>query len=100
MKLKTGPTRRMTLQQHPRCRVPRDGRLCRRREDAAGSRLLGDTLPVDPDDYKKIDPKKLAEELEVDMCFVNHGRFWMMDEIEVAAGDTRQLPWCRSALGR
>ena len=22
------------------------------------------------------------------MCVVNHGRFWMMDELEVAAGDT------------
>jgi hypothetical protein len=45
-------------------------------------------VPVDPEAYKKIDPKKLAEELEVDMCAVNHGRFWMMDELEVAAGDT------------
>ena len=39
-------------------------------------------LPVGPDDYKKIDPKKLAVELGVDMCAVNHGRFWMMDELE------------------
>ena len=46
------------------------------------------SVPVDPEAYKKIDPKKLAEELEVDMCFVNHGRFWMMDELEVAVGDT------------
>ena len=29
--------------------------------------------------------KKLAEELEVDACAVNYGRFWMMDELEVAA---------------
>ena len=29
------------------------------------------SLPVDPEAYKKIDPKKLAEELEVDMCAVN-----------------------------
>lgn len=45
-------------------------------------------LPVGPDDYKKIDPKKLAEELEVDAIAVNYGRFWMMDELEAAAGDT------------
>ena len=45
-------------------------------------------VPVDPEAYKKIDPKKLAEELEVDMCMVNFGRFWMMDELEVAGGDT------------
>ena len=57
-------------------------------------------VPVDPEAYKKIDPKKLAEELEVDMCVVNHGRFWMMDELEVAAGDTRELSWCRYDLGR
>ncbi len=29
------------------------------------------SIPVDPEAYKKIDPKKLAEELEVDMCAVN-----------------------------
>jgi hypothetical protein len=45
-------------------------------------------VPVDPEAYKKIVPKKLAEELEVDLCMVNNGRFWMMDELEVAAGDT------------
>jgi len=45
-------------------------------------------VPVDPEAYKKIDPTKLAEELEVDMCVVNTGRFWMMDELEVAGGDT------------
>ena len=40
------------------------------------------SIPVDPEAYKKIDPKKLAVELGVDMCAVNYGRFWMMDEIE------------------
>ena len=39
-------------------------------------------VPVDPDAYKKIDPKKLAVELGVDMCAVNSGRFWMMDELD------------------
>ena len=46
------------------------------------------TLPVGPDDYKKIDPEKLARELEVDKCAVNSGRFWMMDEVDYAGGDT------------
>ena len=41
------------------------------------------SIPVDPEAYKKIDPKKLAVELEVDMCAVNSGRFWMMDETRV-----------------
>ena len=45
------------------------------------------TLPVGADDHKKIDPEKLARELEVDMCAVNHGRYWMMDEVDYAAGD-------------
>ena len=40
------------------------------------------SIPVDPEAYKKIDPKKLADELEVDMCAVNSGRFWMMDEVD------------------
>ena len=43
--------------------------------------------PVEPDAHKKIDPEKLAGELEVDMCAVNSGRFWMMDEYEYTGGD-------------
>ena len=46
------------------------------------------SLPVGPDDYKKIDPERLARELEVDKCAVNSGRFWMMDEVDYAGGDT------------
>ena len=46
------------------------------------------TLPVGPDDSKKIDADRLARELEVDSCAVNSGRFWMMDEVDYAAGDT------------
>ena len=85
MKLKTGWTHsQIPRQQHPRPPLPRDGRLCRHRQDPAGPRLLRrHAIPVDPEAYKKIDPKKLAEELEVDMCAVNSGRFWMMDELEV-----------------
>ena len=45
------------------------------------------SLPVEPDTHEKIDPEKLAGELEVDMCAVNSGRFWMMDEYEYTAGD-------------
>lgn len=48
-------------------------------------------LPVDPDAYKKIDPKKLAVELGVDMCAVNSGRFWMMDELSVMGGEIQDF---------
>ena len=47
------------------------------------------SIPVDPEAYKKIDPKKLAGELEVDMCAVNSGRFWMMDEIKFFVGEAQ-----------
>ncbi len=49
------------------------------------------SIPVDPEAYKKIDPKKLAGELEVDMCAVNSGRFWMMDEIKFLVGETQNF---------
>ncbi len=49
------------------------------------------SIPVDPEAYKKIDPKKLAVELGVDMCAVNHGRFWMMDEIEFVVSDIQNF---------
>ena len=49
------------------------------------------SIPVDPEAYKKIDPKKLAEELEVDMCAVNYGRFWMMDEIKFLVGEMQNF---------
>ena len=58
------------------------------------------SIPVDPEAYKKIDPKKLAVELGVDMCAVNSGRFWMMDEIEFVVGERAELPRRRVALGR
>jgi hypothetical protein len=49
------------------------------------------SIPVDPEAYKKIDPKKLAQELEVDMCAVNSGRFWMMDEIKFFVGEAQSF---------
>jgi hypothetical protein len=88
MKLKIGPTRRFRATNtrgaafHGMGAFVGTGRLQRAHVYSA------DGVPVDPEAYKKIDPKKLAEELEVDMCMVNKGRFWMMDELEVAAGDT------------
>lgn len=49
------------------------------------------SIPVDPEAYKKIDPKKLAAELEVDMCAVNSGRFWMMDEIKFFVSEAQSF---------
>ena len=42
---------------------------------------------VTPETPSKIDPKRLARELEVDMCAVNGGRFWTMDEMDFQGGD-------------
>ena len=32
------------------------------------------------DSHKKMDPARLAKQFEVDMCIVNGGRYWLMDE--------------------
>lgn len=48
-------------------------------------------FPVTPDMPKKIDPVKLATELGVDMCAVNSGRFWMMDEYEYLGGEVQDF---------
>ncbi len=45
------------------------------------------TFPVGPDTHTVIDPERLARELEVDMCAVNGGRFWMMDEYSYMGGE-------------
>ena len=45
------------------------------------------TFPVTPDTHTVIDPVRLAGELEVDMCAVNGGRFWMMDEYSYMGGE-------------
>jgi hypothetical protein len=42
---------------------------------------------ITPESHKKIDPVRLARELEVDMCAVNGGRIWLMDETDVQGGD-------------
>ena len=42
---------------------------------------------VTPETPGKIDPKRLARELEVDKCAVNGGRFWTMDEMDFQGGD-------------
>ena len=42
---------------------------------------------VTPETPKKIDPQRLARELELDMCAVNGGRFWTMDEMSFQGGD-------------
>ena len=45
------------------------------------------TFPVTPETHKQIEPERLAKELGVDMCAVNGGRFWMMDEYEYMGSD-------------
>ena len=45
------------------------------------------SFPVGPETHKTIDPDRLARELEVDMCAVNSGRFWMMDEYEYSGSE-------------
>jgi hypothetical protein len=42
---------------------------------------------ITPESHTKIDPVRLARELEVDMCAVNGGRIWLMDEQDVQGGD-------------
>ena len=93
MKLKTGvdPTSRMSFKNtrglpfHGMGAFVGTGRTQRAHVYTAAS------IPVDPEAYKKIDPKKLAVELGVDMCAVNSGRFWMMDELEFVVGETQSF---------
>ena len=42
---------------------------------------------VTPETHKKIDPKRLARELEVDLCAVDRGCFWTMDEMHFQGGE-------------
>ena len=39
------------------------------------------------DSHKKMDGARLAKQFEVDMCAVNGGRYWLMDETDVQGGD-------------
>lgn len=88
MKLKTGPTRRFQAKNTRGAAFHGLGAFVGIGKTQRAHVYSAAALPVGPDDYKKIDPVKLARELEVDMCAVNSGRFWMMDEFEAAAGDT------------
>ena len=49
------------------------------------------SFPVTPETHTTIDPAKLAHELGVDMCAVNSGRFWMMDEYEYTGGEVQDF---------
>ena len=60
-------------------------RLRRDRADRTGPRLHGgQSGRITLDSHKKMDPVRLAKQFEVDMCFVNSGRYWLMDEQEIA----------------
>ena len=39
------------------------------------------------DSHKKMDGARLAKQFEVDMCMVNGGRYWLMDDQDVQGGD-------------
>ncbi len=40
-----------------------------------------------PETPDMIDPDRLARELEVDMCAVNRGRIWTIDEMDITVGE-------------
>ncbi len=88
MKLKPGPTRRVHANNTRGAAFCGLGAFVGIGKTQRAHVYTAATLPVGPDDYKKIDPEKLARELEVDKCAVNSGRFWMMDEVEYAGGDS------------
>ena len=87
MKLKPGPTRKVHASNTRGAAFCGLGAFVGTGKTQRAHVYTAATLPVGPDDYKKIDPEKLARELEVDKCAVNSGRFWMMDEVEYAGGD-------------
>ena len=93
MKLKTGvdPTSRMSFKNTRGLPFHGMGAFVGTGKTQRAHVYTAASIPVDPEAYKKIDPKKLAVELEVDMCAVNHGRFWMMDEIEFVVGDIQNF---------
>ena len=88
MKLKTGPTRRVHANNTRGAAFCGLGAFVGVGKTQRAHVYTAAILPVGPDDYKKIDAEKLAGELEVDKCAVNSGRFWMMDEVDYASGDT------------
>ena len=87
MKLKTGPTRRVHANNTRGAAFCGLGAFVGVGKTQRAHVYTAATLPVGLEDYKKIDPEKLASELEVDKCAVNHGRYWMMDEVDYAGGD-------------
>lgn len=54
---------------------------------------------ITPDGHKKQDPVRLAREFEVDMCAVNGGRFWTMDEQSLVTGDVVDFDGVKLAYG-
>lgn len=52
-----------------------------------------------PDSHKQIDPVRQARELEVDMCAVNGGRIWLMDEQSVQGGDVVDIDGVKLMYG-
>jgi hypothetical protein len=40
-----------------------------------------------PESHKQMDAARLARQFEVDMCAVNGGRIWLMDEMDIQGGD-------------
>ena len=104
MKLKTGSTRRVHANNTRGAAFHGMGAFVGVGKTQRAHVYTAASLPVGPDDYKKIDAEKLAHELEVDMCAVNSGRFWMMDEIDFAGGDTVdfhgvQMNWAGDMTG-
>jgi len=93
MKLKTGvdPTSRMSFKNTRGLPFHGMGAFVGTGKTQRAHVYTAASIPVDPEAYKRIDPKKLAQELEVDMCAVNSGRFWMMDEIEFVVGETQNF---------
>ena len=87
MKLKTGPTRRVHANNTRGAAFCGLGAFVGIGKTQRAHVYTAASLPVGPDDHKKIDPERLARELEVDKCAVNSGRFWMMDEVDYAGGD-------------
>ena len=88
MKLKPGPTRRVHANNTRGAAFCGMGAFVGIGKTQRAHVYTAASLPVGPDDYKKIDPERLARELEVDKCAVNSGRFWMMDEVDYAGGDS------------
>ena len=89
MKLKTGvdPTERIHVNNSRGLRFCGLGAFVGTGRTQRAHVYTAASFPVTPETHTQIDPAKLALELEVDMCAVNGGRFWMMDEYEYTGGE-------------